>query len=176
MFLMAKKSPYTEFDIPNPQSVYATSKLGGDNEILIYDKSTVLRVAWVFGNKKGDFFSWVLDGVKNNTIKSLIGDAVCTPTYSNDIAYVINYVILNRIFGLINVANTGETTRLEMGNIFLKKLGIDVELNSITTQSLNRPAKRPLYSSLETNTLNIVTGISMRNWQDALEEHIEKFK
>ena len=90
-----KKSPYTEFDIPNPQSVYATSKLGGDNEILIYDKSTVLRVAWVFGNKKGDFFSWVLDGVKNNTIKSLIGDAVCTPTYSNDIAYVINYVILN---------------------------------------------------------------------------------
>lgn len=171
-----KKSPYTEFDIPNPQSVYATSKLGGDNEILIYDKSTVLRVAWVFGNKKGDFFSWVLDGVKNNTIKSLIGDAVCTPTYSNDIAYVINYVILNRIFGLINVANTGETTRLEMGNIFLKKLGIDVELNSITTQSLNRPAKRPLYSSLETNTLNIVTGISMRNWQDALEEHLEKFK
>ena len=55
-----KKSPYSEFDIAKPQSVYATSKLGGDNEALAYDMSTVLRVAWVFGNTKGDFFSWVL--------------------------------------------------------------------------------------------------------------------
>ena len=116
------------------------------------------------------------DGVKNKTITSLIGDAICTPTYSYDIAEVINNVINNRIYGLINVANSGETTRLEMGQLFLQKMGIDYNLGSITTDSLNRPAKRPLYSSLSTNTLNSATGINMRNWQEALDEHIEKIK
>jgi dTDP-4-dehydrorhamnose reductase len=171
-----KKSPYSEFDIANPLSVYATSKLAGDNEALSYDKACVLRVAWVFGNPNGDFFSWVLEGVKNGTISSLIGDAVCTPTYSKDIAQVIDQILTHQISGLINVANSGETTRLEMGQIFLDKLNIATKLGSVTTESLNRPAKRPLYSALSTNTLKSTTGIEMRNWQDALEDHMEKFK
>ena len=171
-----KKSPYTEFDIPNPQSVYATSKLGADTEALNYDKSTVLRVAWVFGNELGDFFSWVLAGVKNQNISSLIGDAYCTPTYSVDVASVISHTIKNRLYGLINVANSGVTTRLEMGQIFLEKMGIDFTFGSITDASLNRPATRPLYSALSTETLKQVSGIQMRNWQDALDEHIMKFK
>ena len=154
-----KKSPYSELDIPNPQSIYALSKLGGDTEALKYEKSTVLRVAWVFGNPNWDFFSWVYDGYKNNTIKTLISDAQCTPTYSDDIAMVIDHVVSNQNYGLLNVANSNVTTRLEMGQLFLKKLGIDFMFDAVTSETLNRPALRPLYSALSTTTLKAVTGI-----------------
>lgn len=171
-----KKAPYTEFDLPNPQSIYALSKLGGDTEALRYEKATVLRVAWVFGKTGQDFFSWVLNGVKDNSIKSLISDAISSPTYSKDIAVVAQEIIKQRIFGLINVANEGEVSRLEMGQEILKRANIEVELEAITQESLNRPAKRPLYSALCCDSLHTLTGLKMRTWQEALDEHFETFK
>lgn len=171
-----KKAPYTEFDRPNPQSIYALSKLGGDTEALRYEKSTVLRVAWVFGKTGQDFFSWVLNGVKDNSIKSLISDAVSSPTYSKDIAVVTQEIIKQRIFGLLNVANEGEVSRLEMGQEILKRAKIKTELEAITQESLNRPAKRPLYSVLSCDSLQTLTGIKMRTWQEAVDEHYETFK
>ena len=168
--------PYTEYDLTNPLSIYALSKLGGDTEALSYDKASVLRVAWVFGNQKGDFFSWVLDGLNSGTLNSLIDDQVSTPTYSFDVAKVIRKCIQSRLFGLINVANAGETTRLEMGRTLGKKVGIETTISPITSESLKRPAGRPNYSSLNTNLLKAQTGIEMRSWQDALDEYLKKME
>ncbi len=165
---------YSEYDKTNPLSVYALSKLGGDQEALAYSKSTVLRVAWVFGNEKGDFFSWVLDGLNSGSLDSLIDNQISTPTYNFDIAEVLSRCITSRLFGLINVANEGETTRLEMGQILAEKLGIKESLKGITSESLARPAQRPNYSSLSTGLLTELTGIQMRSWQDALDDHIKR--
>lgn len=171
-----KKAPYSEFDIANPLSVYALSKLGGDTEALRYEKATILRVAWVFGKTGSDFFSWVLNGVKDGSIKSLISDAISSPTYSKDIAKVTETMISHGIYGLINVANAGEVSRLDMGKEILKRANINFELEAITQDSLNRPAKRPLYSVLSCNTLETLTGIKMRTYEEALDEHYETFK
>lgn len=164
--------PYSEFDIPNPLSVYGKSKLGGDQEALSYPKATVLRPAWVFGNPNGDFFSWVLESVKNNSLDKLIGDQISTPTYSKDIAIVVEKIIQNRIFGLINVANQGLTTRLEMGQHVCDLLGIDISFESIESQELSRPALRPNYSALSCDVLKRETGIELRSWKEALEDHL----
>lgn len=168
--------PYTEFDTTNPLSVYAASKLGGDNEALQYNKSTVLRVAWVFGNPGGDFFSWVIKGVREGVITSLIDDQIGTPTYSRDIADVAYHCVTHKHYGLFNAANSGETTRLEMGRLVCDRLGIEHNLTGITSDSLNRPAARPAYSALSSDVLARTTGIVMRSWQDALEEHLIDLK
>lgn len=166
--------PYSEFDVTNPLSVYATSKLGGDNEALSYSRGTVLRLAWVFGNPQGDFFSWVTDGVKEGTISALIDDQVGTPTYSYDVAMVVHYCATHRLNGLFNVANGDETTRLAMGIEVCERLGIEHNLVGITAESLHRPATRPNYSALSTSTLTQTTGIVMRSWQEALDEHLSR--
>lgn len=164
---------YSEFDQTNPLNVYGLSKLGGDNVALMYSKSTVLRVAWVFGKSGADFFNWVANGVKAGSITSLIDDEISNPTYSVDIAQVIQYTISNQLTGLINVVNEGETNRLEMGKRFCDAVGLDQDLTGIASATLNRPAKRPTYSSLSTDTLYRLTGIQMRKWTDALEEYIQ---
>lgn len=168
--------PYSEYDLTNPLSVYAKSKLGGDNEALAYSLGTVLRVAWVFGNPKGDFFSWVIDGVKQGTISSMIDDQISTPTYSFDIAAVIDYCAKHRLTGLLNVANRGEVTRLDMGKAVCDRLGIEQSLKGISADSLNRPAPRPDYSALSTDVLERTTGIQMRTWEEAMEDFVLKTK
>ncbi|HMS25572.1 MAG TPA: dTDP-4-dehydrorhamnose reductase [Acidimicrobiia bacterium] len=168
--------PYSEFDITNPLSVYGTSKLGGDNEALSYSRSTVLRVAWVYGNVKGDFFSWVLDGVKDNSITSLIDDQISTPTYSFDIAHVMQHCATHRLTGLIHVANEGETTRLEMGKEICNRLSLPHNLSGIPAESLKRPARRPAYSALSTDALTRTTGIIMRPWKESLDDHIKRMQ
>jgi len=50
-----KDLPWTEEDIPNPLNYYATTKLLGEKEVLKYSRSTVLRVQWLFGEKKDRF-------------------------------------------------------------------------------------------------------------------------
>lgn len=168
--------PYTEYDLTNPLSIYAKSKLGGDVEASSYDLSTVLRVSWVFGNPKGDYFSWALNGIKEGSIKALVHDQIGTPTYSDDIAQVVSYCITNRLLGLINVANKGETTKLEMAQTMCKMLGMDADIAPITEKELNRAATRPDYSALSSSLLFSQTGIEMRHWEDALQSHLKKFK
>lgn len=168
--------PYTEYDTTNPLSVYAQSKLGGDIEALAYSRSTTLRVAWVFGNSAGDFFSWVLNGVIEGSITSLIDDQVGTPTYSRDVASVIEYCVNHRVLGLINVANAGETTRLDMGRSACEMMSLKHDLVGIPAESLNRPAARPQYSALSSALLKSETAIEMRPWMDALEEYLKENK
>jgi dTDP-4-dehydrorhamnose reductase len=168
--------PYTEFDLTNPLSVYAKSKLGGDDEALQYGRASVLRVAWVFGNPEGDFLSWVANGVRAGEINALIDDQVSTPTYAGDVARVIEYITLQRLFGLINVANAGETTRLDMGKAICERLGIPHSLAGIEASVLNRPAPRPNYSALSTDLLKRETGIEMRPWIDTLDDYCKNAK
>lgn len=166
--------PYSEFDLTNPLSIYAKSKLGGDQEALSYSLGTVLRVAWVFGNENGDFFSWVAKGVAENSVSSLIDDQVGTPTYSFDVAKVVEYCSSHKLTGLINVANSGETTRLEMGKAICDRLNISNQLTGISNDSLGRPAPRPAYSALNSSLLTKITGIQMRSWQEALDEYVSR--
>lgn len=165
---------YSEYDLTNPLSIYAKSKLGGDHEASAYSRSTVLRVAWVFGNTRGDYFSWVLNGVRDGSINSLIDDQVGTPTYSYDIADVISHCVTHRIYGLMNVANEGETTRLAMGQEVCDRIGVQHNLAGIDADSLGRPAPRPAYSALSTSLLSHTTGIVMRPWTDALDDHLAR--
>lgn len=163
--------PYSEHDLAVPLSVYATSKLGGDNEALSYSKGSVLRVAWVFGNPNGDFFSWVVSGVKDKSVEAVIDDQLSTPTFAKDVIPVLEKISLHRIYGLINVANEGIASRLDMANEMLKRLGLEHNLKGIDAASLKRKADRPNYSALSTDLLFRQTSIQMRSWQEALDDH-----
>ncbi len=168
------KVPYREHDETNPLSVYAKSKLGGDIEADRYHNSVVLRVAWVFGDLENDFFNWSLKGISKGEISALVSDQVSTPTYSQDIAEVIRYCLGNRIKGLLNVANQGVTSKYTMAQKACDFLGISSDLSEIDAASLNRPAMRPKYSALDTFSLRNQTGIEMRSWEEAMQEHLKR--
>ena len=49
VFDRTKGSPYTEWDVPNPISVYGVSKLAGECDVRqILDRFWIVRTAWVY--------------------------------------------------------------------------------------------------------------------------------
>jgi dTDP-4-dehydrorhamnose reductase len=43
----------------------------------------------------------------------------------------------------------------------------------MTTKELNRPANRPLYSTLDCSKLTADTGFAPRPWREALREYLQ---
>ena len=54
------KQPYKEEDLPNPQSVYGTSKLAGEKEVLKNDRNLVIRTSWLYSAHGSNFVKTML--------------------------------------------------------------------------------------------------------------------
>ncbi|MFR3753325.1 MAG: sugar nucleotide-binding protein [Enterocloster sp.] len=54
MYLTADSQvPYTEFDTPNPQTVYGKSKLAGENFVREFcSRHIIIRSSWIFGDRE----------------------------------------------------------------------------------------------------------------------------
>ena len=61
----------TEFDFPDPQTVYGKSKLAGENYVKeLNPKHLIIRSSWVYGAASGeahqDYFSYVVEKGKTS--------------------------------------------------------------------------------------------------------------
>lgn len=164
---------YREWDLTNPLSVYAKSKLGGEQEVIALAPSfAIARTAWVFGKPGGDFPSWVLRTAAAGTLKGLVSDQWGSPTYAGDLADVLVTMCERREMGVFHVANSGRATRHEQGQRTLARLGRTADVPEITADSLARPAARPRDVALDSRSLALAGLASMRPWTEALDEYV----
>ena len=55
------QTPYTEFDTPNPQTVYGKSKLAGENFVKEFcNRHIIVRSSWIFGEEAAAIFQKIL--------------------------------------------------------------------------------------------------------------------
>lgn len=97
--------PYSELSIPNPLSVYAQSKYEGEK--IVYNNAMIVRIAYPYRaqfEEKKDFFrtfKWLIEQKKQ---MNMIADSLMTPTFVDDIANGLSYLINNyspEIFHLV---------------------------------------------------------------------------
>src|SRR5881398_3609639 len=80
-------SPYTEEDTPRPLSVYAESKLAGEEETLrVSQNNLVIRLSWVFGPDKPSFIDKIIQRARENETVTAVADKFSSPTYTIDAA------------------------------------------------------------------------------------------
>ncbi|HZD59233.1 MAG TPA: sugar nucleotide-binding protein, partial [Anaerolineae bacterium] len=78
-------------------------------------------------------------------------------------------------YGIYHMVNKGEVSWYEFAKKILELSGKrDVTIEPISTEQINRPAKRPAYSALRNLALELTIGDPMRFWESALEEYIGK--
>ena len=172
----AKKDFYTQRDTPNPQGVYAQSKLKG--EILArnaYARSIIVRSGWIYGASGTNFLS-ILDKLlaEGKSIKS-ISDSYGTPTFAKDLARRLREIVELDLPAVYHVINAGSGTSYSG---FAKKIceikGFDQNLiQSVSVNDLKRPAPRPVSSKLAC-LFGEKFGLSpLQNWEKALEEFLK---
>jgi dTDP-4-dehydrorhamnose reductase len=169
--------PYLETDRPNPQSVYAASKLLGEWFALDAPRSYVLRVEGIFGTTPGGgpakgSAAGILNALRADGTAKVFVDRTITPSYVADVARATRQLLeLQAPAGLYHCVNSGATTWLEFAEQMARLLGIDARLMPVHLADMNLRAARPVYCALSNAKLRAL-GIEMPPWQDALARYL----
>lgn len=166
-------APYREWDIANPISVYGKSKFAGEVECAAHAASwSIVRTAWLYGERGSDFVSWVLHADGAGQLQGLVDDQFGSPTYAKDFAAVLAALAVRRVPGVFHAVNRGVASRLEQGIAALELAGRStVHLKGMPSSALARPAMRPAFSALADTSLSAVGVAPLRHWRDALQDY-----
>jgi len=179
VFDATREEAYTETDIPNPISVYGTSKYQGEINIQKTVKEFfLLRTSWLYGKNGVNFVYTMLRLFKERNEVSVLGDQWGSPTYAPDLAEVLLKIVhLNsESYGIYHFTNEGKTTwydfACEINRISQKKglLTKEVRIQRISSEDYPSKAKRPHNSFLSKNKITQTFNLYPRNWEAALDE------
>ncbi len=175
------RTPYVEDDLAKPLSVYAESKLEGEQRVLGVDENhLVVRVSWVFGPDRPSFIDWVIEQAREKDRVEAIGDKFSTPTYTLDLAEMLRPFLAEiSAGGIVHLANGGECSWREYGQWALdccKTEGIALRTDAVNYISLgemkNFIARRPVYTVLATAKYEQLTGRKPRDWREAVAAYV----
>lgn len=177
-----KGEPYLEFDRPNPQSIYGKSKYWGELYIeSLLNRFYIVRSSWLFGKNGKNFVSTILNLAKQKKEIEVVNDQIGSPTYTKDLAQAVAQLIgkegkdsITRasLYGIWHITNSGQCSWYEFAREILQDS--DVLVKPITSEELNRPAKRPKFSVLENGVRKLQGWKSLRHWKEALKDYLKE--
>jgi dTDP-4-dehydrorhamnose reductase len=168
----SKGSPYREDDLPRPLNVYGESKLAGELNVDVNPDNLVVRTQWLYGLQGKNFVETMLRLGQEQDRVSVVDDQIGAPTWSVDLAKGIIALIDADCRGTYHVANSGSTSWNGFAQAIFAGAGLTVQVEAMTTEQLNRPARRPLRSTLDCSKLAADTGVTLQPWQDALTQYL----
>jgi dTDP-4-dehydrorhamnose reductase len=180
-----KQTPYVETDATGPLSIYASSKLAGENITLACSpQNFAIRVCRLFGpthadgagslkKPSGNFPLLMLRLGRERGKVRVVNDQIGTPTYTPDLARGVWQLIENSTGGLFHLSNGGEVAFDEYARAIFEIGGVECEVEGITTQEYGAAAARPLYSTLSNGKAHQAGVVPLRHWKEALREFLK---
>lgn len=168
----AKGAPYVEGDLQKPLNVYGESKLAGELNVDINPDNLLVRTQWLYGLHGKNFVETMLRLGREKSVLSVVDDQVGSPTWTVDLAKGIIALIEKDCRGVYHCTNSGHTSWNGFAKAIFEESGLSVEALGMTTAELNRPARRPLYSTLDCSKLAVDTGFVAQPWREALRSYL----
>lgn len=166
-----KSEPYWEWDQPNPQSVYARSKLAGELVTqMLLTKFYIVRTAWLYSRTGKNFVQSVLRLANERDQLHYVTDEVGSPTYAPDLAEAVSKLIGHPLYGIYHFTNSGVCSRYEWAKAILELAGRP-DYPIFPTQGYPRAAKVPARCELRNFCGATQLGITLRPWREALEDY-----
>lgn len=167
--------PLREDDATLGTSVYARTKLAGENEVMRqHPEAYVIRTSWVYAEYGHNFVRTMLRLGQERDSLSIVADQIGSPTYAADLAAAaIRLAASAAPGGVYNFSNSGVASWYDLAYAVFEHKGIDCQLKPIATAAYPTPAKRPSYSVMDTGKIAQYVG-TPRNWRAALLECLGK--
>ena len=166
---------YTQRDQPNPQSVYARTKLDGERRAQnAWARTIVVRTGYIFGAGGNNFLSTIIPRAQRGEQLKAIDDMFGTPTYSEDLVKRLYELAQLDLPGIYHVTNDGPGASFaDFAQAALSAARLDpASVTVVSLDSLQRPAQRPRNSRLKC-ILSPAVGLDpLRNWEDALKAFV----
>lgn len=170
---------YAEDDLPNPESVYAITKLAGEHAALAYaDDALVIRSAGLYGlhgsaSKGGNFIERVTARAKETGKVTMVADQTLQPTFTGDLARAVIDAVERDATGLVHLTAGESCSWFEFAAEFLGLRGIDAELEPVQTTFAPGQVSRPLNGVLARPRTDAIGLPRLRPWREQLRDYVE---
>lgn len=141
--------PYSEEDVPNPLSIYADSKLKGEQMVMQSGLEwCIIRTIIIYGvtddAQRSNMVLWVKNSLEQKKEIRVITDQFRSPTLAEDLADACIQAALRKAKGIYHVSGGETMSIIEMAYRIADFFGLDKSfIKPVTSAALNQPAKRP---------------------------------
>jgi dTDP-4-dehydrorhamnose reductase len=175
----AGSRPYREDDPCAPIGVYGASKLAGELSIAAQGgRYVILRTQWLYGLHGRSFPRTMWDRATARLATKVVNDQTGRATYTVDLAratWRLLSVDRPAVRGqILHVANSGSATWYQIAQQVFRRAGTPELLTPCPTSDFPRPAKRPVWSVLDTARFEGVVGRPLPRWDDALDRFLDQ--
>jgi len=180
-----EKEFFTDFDTPNPLSIYAKSKFAGELFIKqTLSKYYVVRAGWMMGggpdkDKKfvNKIYKQLVAGKKELLV---VDDKLGTPTYTLDFANGLLKLLQSEYYGVYNQVCPGSCSRYDVALKFIHLMGLTdiVSVKKVSSDYFANEyfAPRPYSEKLLNLKLIARNLMVMRNWEDCLADYAKIYQ
>ncbi len=150
-----KGQPYSETDYPNPLNYYAETKYLGEQTVLKYPTSVVMRVQWLYGRTRDRFTP-----LKNKTEFTAFSDQFGAPTWTEELCRWAMPVILGDSRGVFHMVHDDYASWADIFRFVAETTGWKVVIKEIKTEEAKLAARRPNFSVLSNAKLKAFLGLN----------------
>ncbi len=171
--------PYFEDSIPNPTSVYATSKYEGEK--IIGGNGMIVRIAYPYRASfelKKDFFRTFKSYLENGKTLSMITDSLMTPTFIDDIAYGLKYLFNNYSPKIFHLIGSESISPYDAALIVAETFNLDKSLIGKTTyeEYVKGKARLPQFATIKSQKNNFYKMKGFKEGLNEIKSQMTKFK
>lgn len=161
--------PYTEKSIPRPVSIYGETKYQGEQ--FLSNQAMIVRFDYPYRNEynlKKDFVRGIISALKEGKKLSMVTDSLITPTFVDNIAQGIGYLIHHYTPEVFHLIGQNSLSPYEAGITIAKIYKLNMSLITGTSYSkyFAGKAKRPQFANI-TSVKN--TFIKMKSFEEGLQ-------
>jgi len=174
-----QNTPFKEEDETCPQSVYAQTKLEGDQVVLQeLEHAAIIRTSWVYSTFGHNFVKTMIRLGTERKQLGIVFDQIGTPTYARDLAQALLQIIVSlengevakdQLHGIYHYSNEGVCSWYDFALAIFELEEITCNTLPIETSAYPTPAKRPPFSVLNKAKIKNVFGLEIPHWRDALK-------
>ncbi|MDP4209952.1 MAG: dTDP-4-dehydrorhamnose reductase [Bacteroidota bacterium] len=166
-------TPYTEDLSVSPTSAYGRTKAQGEEEALKYNKSLVIRTAWLYSTFGNNFVKTMLRLGSDRPEISVVFDQIGTPTYAEDLASAILSIIQNTNTngakpGIYHFSNEGVCSWYDFAWEIQNFAQTRCIVKPIESKDYPTPAKRPAFSVFNKSKIKSTFNIDIPYWKTSL--------
>lgn len=175
-------APYKTEHSPHPINYYGYSKWQGEVLALHNNPdSIIIRTSWLYSEYGHNFVKTMMRLMQEKQELNIVNDQTGAPTYGGDLAAAIINIIHSTIHikpagGIYHFSNSGVTTWYDFAIAIKNYFQYSCNLNPIPTSAYPTPAKRPMFSLLDTAKIIADFNIPISDWQNSLIDCLKKLR
>ncbi|MFT3709455.1 MAG: SDR family oxidoreductase [Archangium sp.] len=169
--------------VPNPTGAYAMSKHAAELAVRTLVPAghwAIARTAVVMGwpaQHKGNFGTWLIDGLRAGKPLNVFSDQTITPTHATNAAQMIAELATTRATGIWHASGAEVTDRFSFAQRLARRFGLDAALlQPVLMRDVALAKTRPMHAGL--NVDRTVEALKAKPWSldQSLEQLFAEFK